>query len=301
MPYRSSRKILHGFTLIELLVTIAIVGVLISLLLPAVQAARATARRIQCSNNLRQIGLATANFTAANNHLPPPTAGMQFENRGSTLVLLLPYLEEGALYAKYDSDRPIDAVDNSRVTSASVPVYLCPAMSMNRPVPDEECGELLAPGSYVISSRSTFSGHQRLDGAFQNPVPGRRYALSYQHILDGTSKTLLFGEVNYGHVDFTWTDCGEKNGTSKWGDTTWANGYWYFAWGHMSSDLPTLFNNVELLANPNSARTFRSDHVGGVQFVLVDGSVRFLDDASDPHVRQALVTRAGNDFAKSTQ
>ena len=114
-------------------------------------------------------------------------------------------------------------------------------------------------------------------------------------------KALVHGEVNYGHADFVWTDCGEKNGTPRWGDTTWANGYWYFAWGHMSADLPALFNNVELLANPNSARTFRSDHVGGVQFVFVDGSVRFLDDDSDPHVRRALVTRAGNDSANSPQ
>ncbi len=301
MPYRSFGKKPHGFTLVELLVTVAIIGLLISLLLPAIQSARGAARRMQCSNNLKQIGLATANYAAARNHLPPPTAGMQFENRGSTLVLLLPYLEEGALYAEYDSDRPIDAMGNSRVTSTSVPVYVCPAMSTNRPVPDEECGELLAAGSYVISSRTSFSAHQRLDGAFRNPVPGRRYSLSYQHIEDGTSKTLLLGEVNYGHADFVWTDCGEKNGTPRWGDTTWANGYWYFAWGHMSADLPALFNNVELLANPNSARTFRSDHVGGVQFVFVDGSVRFLDDESDPHVRRALVTRAGNDSANSPQ
>ena len=182
------------------------------------------------------------------------------------------------------------------VTSTSVPVYLCPEMSTNRPVPDLECGEVLAAGSYVISSRTTYSGHRQLDGAFRNPVEDRKYSLSYQHILDGTSKTLLVGEVNYGHEEFLWTDCGDKKGTSKWGDTTWANGYWYFAWGHMSTDLPQLFNNSDLFANPNSARVFRSDHVGGVNFVLLDSSVRFLDDDSSPEVRRALVTRAGEEF-----
>lgn len=289
------RRSNRGFTLVELLVVIAIIGMLVALLLPAVQSARASARRIQCVNNLRQIGLATANYASANNHLPPPTAGAQFENRGSTFVLLLPYLEEGALYANYSLDKSIEDEGNAMVTSASVPVYLCPEMSTNRPVPDTECGEVLAPGSYVISSRTTFSGHGRLDGAFRNPVKGRRYSLSYQHIQDGTSKTFLVGEVNYGHADFVWNDCGEKSGEPKWGDTTWANGYWFFAWGHMSADLPQLFNNVDLFASPNSARTFRSDHVGGVNFVLLDGSVMFLADESDSKVREAMVTRAGQE------
>jgi len=292
------RQKTKGYSLVELLVVIAIIGLLISLLLPAVQAARRTARRVQCVNNLRQIGLATANFASANNHLPPPTAGAQFEKRGSTLVLLLPYLEEGSLYANYNLDRAIDDGPNAVVTSAPVSVYLCPEMSTKRPVPAVECGEVLAAGSYVISSRTTYSSHSRLDGAFRNPMEGRNYSLSYQHVTDGTSKTLLIGEVNYGHADFIWKDCGEKKGSPKWGDTTWANGYWYFAWGHMSADLPELFNNVDLFANPNSARTFRSDHVAGVNFVFVDGSVHFLADDSDPEVRKALVTRAGQEVRK---
>ena len=294
MKSLSARDRRSGFTLVELLVVIAIIAILVSLLIPAVQAARSSARRIQCINNLRQIGLATANYASANDHLPPPTAGAQFENRGSTLVLLLPFLEESALYAAYDLERSITDEGNASVTSKSVPVYLCPEMSTHRPVPDRASGELLAPGSYVISSRTTYSGHRRLDGAFRNPTDGRSYSLSYQHILDGTSKTLLIGEVNYGHADFLWSE-GEKKGTSKWGDTTWANGYWYYAWGHMSTDLPELFNNVELFANPNSARAFRSDHQGGVNFVFLDGSVEMLTTDSDPVVRRSLVTRAGSE------
>jgi len=122
MTCLSRRSNRHGFTLVELLVVIAVIAMLVSLLLPAVQSARASARRMQCVNNLRQIGIATANFAAAHNHLSPPTAGAQFENRGSTFVLLLPYLEEGSLYANYDLDRSIEDEANSMVTSESVPV-----------------------------------------------------------------------------------------------------------------------------------------------------------------------------------
>jgi prepilin-type N-terminal cleavage/methylation domain-containing protein len=100
---------LQGFTLVELLVVIAIIGVLIALLLPAVQAARECARRMSCQNNLKQIGLATQNYTAAMKHLPPPKLGgpttssngeTQF---GSTFVILLPYLEEASRFARQSS------------------------------------------------------------------------------------------------------------------------------------------------------------------------------------------------------
>ncbi|MCA9091767.1 MAG: DUF1559 domain-containing protein, partial [Planctomycetaceae bacterium] len=89
----------RGFTLIELLVVIAIVGVLVALLLPAVQAAREAARRMSCQNNLKQIGLATQNFEAQQGTLPPPNVGSSaYQDFGSTFVALLPYLEQASLY-----------------------------------------------------------------------------------------------------------------------------------------------------------------------------------------------------------
>jgi prepilin-type processing-associated H-X9-DG protein len=167
-------------------------------------------------------------------------------------------------------------------------------MGLHREVPDIESGEVLGPGSYVISSRTTYQRHTRLNGAFKNPEEGRPYRLSFRHIKDGTSKTLLLGEINYGHQDMLWAD-GPKSGTPKWGDTTWANGYWYFAWGHMATNYPQLFNNSDSFGNQFSVRVFRSDHPGGVNFVLLDGSTRFVTTNSDPEVRQALVTRAGGE------
>lgn len=285
----------QGFTLVELLVSIAIIGILVLLLLPAINAARSAARKAQCTNHLKQIGIATNNYISAHRYLPPPKVGTQFENRGSTLVLLLPYLEEAQLFEAYDFSLPIDDPKNVAVTANEVSTYLCPEMSTHRIVPDVACGEYLAPGSYVISSRTKYSNHRQLDGAFKNPPENRRYDLGLKHIKDGTSKTILIGEVNYGHRDFVWTDCAEKNGQPKWGDTTWANGYWFFAWGHMSADFPSLYNNSHTFANPNSGRAFRSDHDGGVNFVMLDGSVRFITTSSDPTIRSSLVTRNGRE------
>jgi prepilin-type N-terminal cleavage/methylation domain-containing protein len=291
--------VLQGFTLVELLVVIAIIGVLIALLLPAVQAARECARRMSCQNNLKQIGLATQNYTAAMKHLPPPklggpvTASNGQNNFGSTFVILLPHLEEASRFARYDMEKMADDPANLPITSQPVGQYLCPSMALMRQVPDAVCGELLGPGSYMISTRTTYGRYQAPDGAFENPSDGGRYWLAPQHITDGLSNTLLVGETNYGHQNLLWTKCPAQNGTTMWGDQKWAAGYWNDTWGHMSSDLPTLYNNSIEYLHPASARTFRSDHPGGVQFVLLDGSVHFLRDESDPLVRRSLVTRDG--------
>ena len=96
-----------------------------------------------------------------------------------------------------------------------------------------------------------------------------------------------------------WADCA-KAGTPKWGDTTWANGYWFFGWGHMATQFPQLYNNSDDFGHNFSVRAFRSDHPGGVNFVLLDGSVTFLATESDPLVRSALVTRDGGETVSTT-
>jgi prepilin-type processing-associated H-X9-DG protein len=211
---------------------------------------------------------------------------------------LLPYLEEGNLYAEYDLDETIMEPDNLRVTSSTIGPYLCPSMVLPRGIPDTDCGEHLAPGSYMISSRTKYSDYFNLNGAFDNPPSaGEVYTLSFQHIIDGTSKTLFVGEINYGHRDYLWTDCSSRNGQPKWGDFTWAHGYWFYAWGHMADDFSDeVYNNSTKWLPPYSARVFRSDHPGGVQFVMVDGSVHFIDNSTSREVRRALVTRAGKEI-----
>ncbi len=288
------QQVRNGFTLVELLVVIAIIGTLVALLLPAVQVAREAARRTQCVNNLRQIGIATHCYHSANHHLPPPKAGTVYEDRGSTLVLLLPYLDEGALFDRYDLTQPVTAPSNAPLTEHPLSAYLCPSMRLPREVPMRSAGESLGPGSYVISSRTHYRDQEKLDGAFANPVEGKPYRLAFRHIRDGTSKTFFVGEINYGHREFVWAE-GPAAGQPRWGDTTWANGYWYFAWGHMSARYPQLYNNSKVYAGADSARAFRSDHVRGVNFVRVDASVTFLTSDSDPTIRSAYVTRAGGE------
>lgn len=296
-----SSRIRRGFTLVELLVVIAIIGTLVALLLPAIQSAREAARRMACQNNLKQIGLAAQNYTGAMGHLPPPKAGdTPFDQRGSTFVLLLPYLEESARYAQYDMALNSTDPKNLPITGSALPVYTCPSMVMMREAPMKACGEVLGPGSYVISTRTIYDLHAELDGAFANPPVDGKYELSIQHITDGTTSTIFVGETNYSNSAWKWSagDCSGMGNTIKWGEHAWAEGYWALSWGNMASDIPEIFNNSTIYGR-DARRSYRSDHTGGVQFVFLDGSVRMIGDGVDPTIRHALVTRAGEEVIQN--
>lgn len=297
--FLQTRRVRSGFTLVELLVVIAILGALVALLLPAVQAARESARRCQCRNNLRQLGIATLNYHDTMGHLPPPKAGNENTSAlGSTLVLLLPFLEEGNRFATYDLTKPIYDPQNAPITSGQISSYLCPSMQLPTEVPTG--GEQpLGPGSYLISTRTDYKPFTN-NGAFDNVAKTGRYQLALRHITDGTSKTMLAGEINYAFDSLETPAAATGGGTvGQRSSFAWAEGYWLQAWGHMAGSVPTLYNNNETYLPPLSSRTYRSDHVGGVNFVMLDGSVRFLSDESDSDVRVALVTRAGGELAQS--
>jgi len=302
------RPLQRAFTLVELLVVIAIIGILVALLLPAVQAAREASRRTSCSNNLKQIGLATLNFNDAHVTLPPPKvlgrgnglvsggAMDQYGQFGSTFLLLPPFLEEGNRYASYDLSKHTVDEPNLAVTEKPLAIYTCPSMILDRDMPMRPCGEQLGPGSYIISTRVRWAAYTNLDGPFVNPpAAGRRYECGLRRISDGTSNTLLVGETNFGFANYLWDQGCGVDGTPRWGDHTWAEGYWFSAWGHTGEGRSFNFNDTSAAWDSSYTATFRSDHPGGVQFVLLDGSVQFLHSGVTKEVLFSLVTRAGEE------
>lgn len=276
-----------GFSLVEMLVVIAIIGGLIAILLPAVQQVRESARRAQCLNKLRQIGLSALNFEAANDNLPPPSYGdEEFDEPGSTFVLLLPYVEDRSRFENIDLDRAINDEPNREFTSQRLELYLCPSMKWS---------QYKNEGSYIISFNSKYlnpsTDNVEANGAFKRPVPGgiAQYDLRMGDILDGTSNTFFFGEIDN---SVPWTDF-SGNPSNIFEGFSWANGYWFNARGHAEG----IFNLKEPTPEQYFVhhRTFRSDHPGGVNFCYIDGSTNFIPDSLDREVLMALVTRAGGE------
>lgn len=308
----------RGFTLVELLVVIAIIGILVGLLLPAVQSAREAARRTQCVNNLKQIGLALANYETSFKAYPagayidfqyPPTDARSL--RGSILIRLLPYLEEDVLYEAIDLDyqksgwvQPYDQKysDGGFIRSTMINVYLCPSDDGERIVGDR------AVHNYAASNGATDHGPSNPDcpcgldwSAFklgEYGVPGKQ-AGPFLHFLpqftkinditDGLTKTIFFGEV---------LPACEVHNSSGWIASN--NGQ-----GSTKTIVPINFDTCEsknlkkppcnLWCNWRTAWGFKSRHPGGAQFLYGDGSVHFLPDAIDHWTYQYLGSiRDGN-------
>jgi prepilin-type N-terminal cleavage/methylation domain-containing protein/prepilin-type processing-associated H-X9-DG protein len=264
----------RGFTLVELLVVIAIIGTLVGLLLPAVQAARETARRMQCGNNLKQIALAAHNFNDAHRQLP----ASYIDQGASAFVAILPFLEETSLYEMYDPKKSPDDDANKPFASKSVAVFICPTMSLPSPEP--------SPGwsSYGICTGSGY-GHfvnsthpEYHNGAIIEATKGRT-SIGLISSRDGSSKTFLVGELDYG--------LGMLPGNINGGSTRWASGYPFASTGTTAG----VFNSDRPVTGFWELNTFRSDHPGGVNMALVDGSVRFVPDTTQSDVLRWLANR----------
>jgi type II secretory pathway pseudopilin PulG len=311
-----------GFTLVELLVIIAIIGVLLALLLPAVQAARETARRMHCANNLKQIGLAILGYHSAHSAFPPgnvikeagvcPGANpaVRSGDGANWAISILPYLEQRALYDAYDFTAYNEGLPNKRLRETFVSSYVCPSDlgTDNLTVPaagPAACGSLeipYMPGSYrAVSGRS--DGFRYLDsGEFATYPTSWRGAIhavgakgfqteSLRNVRDGASNTLLVGE--------------STTRTNRAWRTFWAYSYGYFSLSAATPQARTLLGDYDACraaGGPGNdkpcKRGWGSLHCGGINFVLCGGSVHFLSTSIDMDLFAALATIAGGEVAQ---
>ena len=311
----SERRARTGFTLIELLVVIAIIAVLIALLLPAVQQAREAARRSQCLNNLKQMGLAMHNYHDTHRTFPPGWIGVDPAS-GRPLVqghsgfgwgtMILPYLEQNNLYDRFHFnqsiiDAAIGSPTNHSLISSVLPAFLCPSdpLSTAWEMEPEGGGDpiaMLAPSNYVGLFGHQYVGplpsgetHRDLH-ACEELAPGQQCVgdgilfhnsrVTIGQISDGTSSTIMIGErASHPHRD-------EPPFPSTWT-------------GIIPGGEETLERLVGSTDHPpnhgHHAEDFSSPHTGGAHFVLSDGHAKFISESIDTGVFQALGTRSGGE------
>jgi prepilin-type N-terminal cleavage/methylation domain-containing protein len=313
-----------GFTLVELLVVIAIIGVLVALLLPAVQSARESARRAQCSNNLKQLGIAVQNYADVNKSALP--VGEYSCCWGTWLVALMPYVEQKALFDNYqyfgavqnqagnaisqtDTSTRYGGAKNLPVTRTQISVYTCPS---DRTTASPSIISGVTFHNYVANHGNTTLGRlatfgktlsgqdNRFKGApfiFVGAWNSNPQVVKLADIFDGLSNTLAFSETVQGQE-------GDLRGFAWW------NGGAHFeTYLPPNSSQPDILENISYCkpttgtnppcdgpttANPSNIAA-RSRHLSGVQAVTCDGAVKFISNTINLDTWRALGTAAGKE------
>jgi prepilin-type N-terminal cleavage/methylation domain-containing protein/prepilin-type processing-associated H-X9-DG protein len=282
----------RGFTLVELLVVIAIIGILVALLLPAVQAARESARRTQCTNNLKQIGLAMQNYHDVQRAFPNSDTGGSI-SRASAFTPILPYLEQTPAYSLYNFSLGNSDAPNLQVVSQKLSVYLCPSAVLRREIPISGCDTNdRAPGTYAVSTGDddpygTLTGSIPNNGAIVEHGSG---ITRMRDFTDGTSQTLMAGESAWNFADYLFSS-GPCSGQVRWGFTYWSSPY------PLSTAFTTKgpLNPKSMSGDSSRLSNFRSDHPSLLNFLFCDGSTRLLSENIDHNLLDRLATRAGGE------
>ena len=317
----------RGFTLIESVVGISIIAILIALLLTAVQQAREAARRTQCKNNLKQIGLALHNYESTHSILPAgtfnATGGAGISNNASPIPMIMPFIEQGNAYTLFDFNVDINShANNLAARQQKMPMFNCPSHPSVAPflLTPTQCPNGCGTTTYAQSLGNN-ANYASNNGPF-----GRRYGAKFRDFTDGMSNTGMFAEIRIGPSTGTGNTAGVLAVTnpmyyntatdlafgtwdaSATGDTiavaacdNAATTNWLYRGKQYYRGLviPTYYSHT---LTPNSRRhdcirgtgldrghlATRSYHVGGSQIVLGDGAVRFASDNIDENFCRAV-------------
>jgi prepilin-type N-terminal cleavage/methylation domain-containing protein len=312
------KKRVRGFTLIELLVVIAIIAILIALLLPAVQQAREAARRTQCKNNLKQWGLALHNYHDTFLMFPIGAMGLDalanVRPQGNNFgwhVRVLPYLEQSALYARFDFSafyNNTTPINNQVLREQQFDALFCPsARTINRQPSNVAEGwavhyfgvagakDAVETTRKFAMQNNTFPRPNFDSDHGQVAVTGilyRNSRVGIRDITDGTTNTLMVGEISGTPLNDTtnnparaWIQ-GASNETASVAMYSCKNVRWGIGQArYTSGNLNYLFND----------QRFGSNHTGGAQFLLGDGAVKFISENIDINLYQSLATRDGGE------
>lgn len=297
----------RGFTLVELLVVIAIIGVLIALLLPAVQQAREAARRMQCSNNLKQLGIAMHNYHDTFQTFPVGSYACCY---GTWQVAILPFIEQSAMYNIYHHDNKFEdssyrygMATNFPVTTSRIAALTCPSDTPNAPI--GTAPNQLTSHNYVVNFGNTNYSQGTVNGVTFKGAPFTIHAsdtqtdrsYGFRHISDGTSNTMLMAEVLQGTGKdlrgFSWWSVG-TNFSAYLGPNSSQPDNMDSAGNCVNTPQANLPCTVATSSNPIMTAS-RSRHPGGIQAVLCDGSVRFFAETINIDSWRALASTQGGE------